>query len=249
MAVEFGAAGTAHSGTGATSAAVGCPSGISAGHLLVTCFGLTNNFFGSGVTLPTSLPSGWTALATSSGSPNRSASAIYYKIATGSEGSSQTFSGFSAGSSSGWQHRAVMFRFTGVDTTTPFISGQYSVTANTSTTPAQIHPSQMPTVAGSGVLLFRMMFMTSNINRSFTSSITLTSAPAGVERYDPNQSGSLNGAVYTRNGGFPLVTQIYSTTANTTGSVAGNHLWTAIIAASGWAPPAGPGDSVGVLMA
>ncbi|HEY9658382.1 MAG TPA: hypothetical protein V6C65_08015, partial [Allocoleopsis sp.] len=160
-------------------------------------------------------------------------SAIYYKIASGSEGSSQTWSGFSM-SSSFYNVRAQMLAFTGCDSTTPIVTSgtpQWAVTSNTNTTAAQTHPSETPTTAGSGVLLFRTQYETGGTNHTFTSSITSAGTPAGVERSDPSGTNDADIAIYTRDGGFSLAAQSYTTTASGTGS-GGNHMWTVILNAA-----------------
>lgn len=249
MAVAFRSIGAAtQSNAGGSSAAVATPAGFQAGDLLVMCFALNNQFGTAGsATMPTTLPSGWSTLQSIVNTPTHMCSAIYYKIASGSEGATQTWSGFSAGAS-GWDHRSYMMAFTGADSTTPFISGEFGTSTAANNTAAQSHPARTPTVAGSGVLLFRVMNTNTNASlRTFTSTITSAGAPAGVERADPNvNSYSFCEAIYTRDGGFALASQSYTTTASLTGAGNGQHMHTAIIAAAPAAPSGS--SSVGVLL-
>lgn len=249
MAVAFRSIGTLNRSTsGVSSAAVATPAGFAAGDLLLCVAGIAN-FSGTGVVFPTTVPSGWSTLNTTT-TPATVGTAIYYKIATGSEGSTQTWSGFSTSGASFWHSIFQMAAFTGCDTTTPIITSgtaEWGVTTNTTTTAAQTHPSKTPTTAGSGVLLYRVQYQSSGTSRTFTSSITSAGAPAGVERADPTGSCDAQFSVYTRDGGFALAAQSYTTTASSTGS-GGQHMWTVILnaAAGGGGPTLG--DSVGILL-
>lgn len=230
--------------TATTSVAVPTPAGFQAGDLLLMCLSF-GGLGGSGATFPSSLPSGWGTLGTDLTGLIRTASAVYYKIASGSEGSSQTWSGISLNGAAFWDTRAEMLAFTGVDPSTPIKSGEWAVSSDNSITAAMTHPTVTPSVAGSGLVLFRLLAVSISTSRDFTSSITAVSNPAGVERSDPTTSNRIDRAIYTRDGGFSLAAQSYTTTASTTGSGGGNAAWSIVLAA---APPAvADKSSVGIL--
>lgn len=248
MPVEWRSTGTIVTGnlSATTSAAVGTPSGFQSGDLLLSFFNI-GQFAGSAVNFPSSIPSGWTLLGTAT-SPATVGSAVYYKIASGSEGATQTWSGFSIAGQSSWYYHWQMLAFTGVDATTPIPASEWAKTTNTTTTAAQTHPSVTPTVAGSGLALYRIQYQSSGTARTFTSSITSAGAPAGVERSDPSGTSVPQMCIYTRDGGFALAAQSYTTTASGTGN-GGQHMWSITLRSDGVNPPTGPGDSVGVLLA
>lgn len=245
MVAAFRSIGTLFASTsGATSAAVATPSGFAANDLLVMCW-VQSNFSASAPTFPTSLPSGWSTLGTTANPANNMASAIYYKIASGSEGASQTWSGQAMGTF--FNSRGQMLAFTGCNTSTPIVTSgtpEWAVTSNTQTTAAQTHPSVTPTTAGSGVLLFRCQYESASTNRTFTSSITSASSPAGVEQSDPTATNNADIAIYTRDGGFALAAQSYTTTSSAAGS-GGQHMWSVILNA---APTVALPPSVGILL-
>lgn len=244
MAVAFRSIGTANTSTsGLTSVPVDCPSGIQAGDLLVTVFAI-GHFSGSSVTLPTSLPSGWSTLTTLN-APTLCRSAVYYKIATGSEGSSQTWSGVTA-TNAFWHTIAQMVCFEGNDTTDAIELSPAEWAANTAAnnTQAQTHPTVTPTVDGSGVMLFRLSYISTQTSTSFTSSITSAGAPAGVERSDPSGIRYTQYAIYTRDGGFALAPQSYTTTASVAGNGNGQHRWSIIIKSAPPPPFTAPAPTV-----
>jgi hypothetical protein len=88
-------AGTNASSTNSgTSLACALPAGIAAGDLLVLFVGASR---GDGTAVTISTPSGWTSLFNVAGTGQVKRLACFYKVATGSEGGTQTVS-FSAGS-------------------------------------------------------------------------------------------------------------------------------------------------------
>jgi hypothetical protein len=97
---------TLYESASTTSAVLTYPSGITAGEVLVALIGTST------VTAPSTAPSGWTVTLAQNGNNAISAS-IFHKVATGSETGTVTFTGTSG------RTTGIMFRLSGVDTTTP----------------------------------------------------------------------------------------------------------------------------------
>lgn len=212
--VEFRSIGAASASQSGTSQAVATPSGFQAGDLLLTTFALGSSV-GGAHTFPTTVPTGWSTLDTTTASAPHLSGAIYYKIATGSEGSTQTWSGWDIASNTLDAHVLQMMAFTGCDPINPIKSGEWSVSsvADGSGALTQNHPSVTPSVDGSAVIICRMKRLTAAGNGHFTSTITDATNPAGVERADSGATHPHVGT-YTRDGGFGKTTQSYSTTSD-----------------------------------
>jgi hypothetical protein len=229
MAVAFRAAGTELNLQISNTAgqAISTPASVAVGEILVTLIVNDAN------TYPTA-PSGWTTLGevdngTSSGSsPFRPHTSVYYRVADGTEGSSQTWSFNTSAYPTGDANvKAIMFAFTGGHTTTPIQGSEWSTSTTTATTSALTHPSVTPGVNGCGLILFRGAGVTAN--RTFTSSVTSASAPAGVERWDTALAGaSTDSCAYTRDGSFGTGAQSFTTTSSNT-CIDGSVLWSILI--------------------
>lgn len=109
MAVALQGTPSVYESASATSAVIPYPSGITAGELLLATVA------DSGSTAPNTNPGGWTLALAQAGPSSSPSMAVWYKIATGGEGGSVTFTtNATAGRVTG-----IMTRWSGVDNTTP----------------------------------------------------------------------------------------------------------------------------------
>lgn len=174
MAIAYGSAGTRFlQGTAGTSWAIPYPSGIAAGDLLVLHV-VTN---GGGATDP----SGWTIIYDEATLANPKGG-LWIKVATGSESGTLTFT------TSSTTGAAQMFRYTGVDTTTP-LDGTPTSVVNSATTNTVVTPSITTTTANT------MLVYACGAN----SGTTTVSSATGTERVDHGSlggTGARAGALY-----------------------------------------------------
>ena len=169
--------------------------------------------------------SGWTELTTelTSNGFDDYRGFVLWRIATGTSADNLSITP----GNDGLVTEAVVLSFTGADPDEPFGTNEYKVTGTNSTSATQTHPSVTPAVADSALILWRAITMSVS-NRTFTSSVTSASSPAGVERLDAGGLANwLDQAVYTRDGGFSGA-QSFTTTANgTTDNV--QQMWSILI--------------------
>lgn len=148
--------------TSTSTASVGLPAGTVAGDVLVAAATSSNASY-----MPVA-PAGWTLVR--NGTSNLyTAGSVYYRVATGSEPSSYTFTGFTPNT---WEGAVVLAAFSGVDTTTPVDVSGVQVAAS-QTNPATA-PSVTTTVTGT---LHVMAYMARNMQFSASYS---ASTPVGT---------------------------------------------------------------------
>lgn len=142
MAIAFGAAGTLLNVTTATTTfSVAYPAGITAGQLLVL-------FISSNGGAPSATPpTGWTEVFREASTVTNPRGALYIKVATGSE------SGTLAVTMTSTTGCARMFRYTGVDTTTPQDATR-TIVENSGTTVAHVILPSITTVTAGAMLVF-----------------------------------------------------------------------------------------------
>lgn len=162
MAIGAPVAGTlAENATAATSTPVPYPAGISAGDLLLMWVAVS-------VATAPNLPAGWTSIVSgSSGTGSQSPAARwYYKIATGSETGNQTVTHSNATS------RGLMWRISGVDTTTPIdVVGTHTAAAIGAAT---THPGVTTTMPDTQVWASAMKNLSAGSYPTVTSPFTMT---------------------------------------------------------------------------
>lgn len=178
MAIAFGSAGAIlEQTTASTTWNVPYPSGISAGDMLIV-------HISAGSNISTTLPSGWTLIAKDT-TTTSTRIALIYKIATGSE------TGNLAVTMASGTGCAIMFRYTGVDATTPLDGVTPSTAASSSTVTSVTLPSITTNTAGAWIIAASALNSTSQVVNT-TSGMT--------ERYDFVGDGG--GGTGTRAGNF-----------------------------------------------
>ena len=173
MAIAFGSAGARTNITVAgTSWSLAYPAGITAGDLLVI------HIVTSGGNVTMSSLTGWTEVHRETTVTNPRGG-VLIKVADGTESGSLSFTTTST------TGNAIMFRYTGVDTTTPLDAAKTSV-ANTATVTDIVLPS-ITTVTADTMLIYA---------DGANSGSTRSSSVTGTERVDHGFEGGKAGAVY-----------------------------------------------------
>ena len=214
MAIAFGSTGTRLLiGTAASTWNVAYPSGIAAGDLLVLHI-ITN---GGAVTSSSLTGAGWTVVYNEATVSNPKGG-LYYKIASGSESGTLAVT---VGSTTG---NAVMYRYTGVDPTTPLNGTATSVSDNTAASTTSVIPSITTTVANT------YLVYANGINSG-----SATVSGPGTERVDHaavGGTGSKGGALYDE----PIASAGATNTRTINWSGARNQ-WGAMMALNPYNPP------------
>lgn len=164
------------------SSSCNVPSGVIAGDLLILAVDLYAGFNGGGVSLTCSTPAGWTALTSinttnSSGSTlNTLLTSYFYKIASGSEPTSYSFS-ITSNHTSTVSVDAIMARVTNWDSTYTFTEFATNNTSSSSASPTS-NTINTSTIALAKTNNLSLAFATANNTSGFTmsaSGVTFTS--------------------------------------------------------------------------
>jgi hypothetical protein len=180
-----------------TSLVITAPASIAAGDLLVAHITSTQE---AATVTP---PAGW-VLQANVGQAGQYRTRVYYKIATGSEPGSYTFT-----NSSGNIWHGAISRFTGVDSLSPFANPAYTANVNSSSHPTGSH---IPNVDNNMVVAL----FSGRTNNTWTED-------SGTERYDYNGAAG--------NSSIAMSTQTQATAAaiNITGTQTGGDWGSAIL--------------------
>lgn len=218
MAIAFGTVGVANSGSvsNSTSQAATMPATFSAGDLLICFVGRIQDYV-----LTSSTPTGWTFLRNIIDSGTAPAAAhvdIYYKIAAGGD-SAPTFT---TGTATRWL--VYIASYSGVDSTTPFLTESGQVESGAGTTTVHSAPALTNTNASAWGIFYYMA-------RQVATPVTSTPGTGLTERADTE-----NGVALTNNGfseladsNGPVATGSTTYSATSSGGTAIASMWAAFL--------------------